>query len=52
MVDLLDDLRARGLLHGRTDEAGLWELLESGPVTLYCRIAPAPTACTSATSWP
>jgi len=41
MVDLLDDLRARGLVHDHTDEAGLTELLESGPVTLYCGIDPS-----------
>ena len=41
MVDLLDDLRARGLVHDHTDEAGLRELLESGPVTVYCGIDPS-----------
>ena len=41
MVDLLDDLRARGLVHDHTDEAGLTGLLESGPVTLYCGIDPS-----------
>ena len=41
MVDLLDDLRARGLVHDHTDEAGLTELLESGPATLYCGIDPS-----------
>ncbi len=41
MGDLLDDLRARGLVHDHTDEAGLTELLESGPVTLYCGIDPS-----------
>ncbi|MDE0516641.1 MAG: tyrosine--tRNA ligase [Acidimicrobiaceae bacterium] len=41
MVDLLDDLRARGLVHDHTDEAGLRELLESGPITLYCGIDPS-----------
>ena len=41
MVDLLDDLRARGLVHDHTDEVGLRELLESGPVTLYCGIDPS-----------
>ena len=40
MVDLLDDLRARGLVHDHTDEAGLRKLLESGPATLYCGIDP------------
>ncbi len=39
--DLLDDLRARGLVHDHTDEAGLRELLDSGPVTLYCGIDPS-----------
>ena len=41
MADLLDDLRARGLVHDHTDEAGLRELLDSGPVTLYCGIDPS-----------
>ena len=41
MVDLLDDLRARGLVHDHTDVVGLRELLESGPVTLYCGIDPS-----------
>ncbi len=41
MVDLLDDLRARRLVHDHTDEAGLRELLTSGPVTLYCGIDPS-----------
>ena len=41
MVDLLDDLRARGLVHDHTDEAGLRELLASGPVTVYCGIDPS-----------
>ena len=41
MADLLDDLRARGLVHDHTDEAGLRELLASGPVTLYCGIDPS-----------
>ena len=39
--DLLDDLRARGLVHDHTDEADLRELLEAGPVTLYCGIDPS-----------
>ena len=41
MVDLLDDLRARGLVHDHTDESALGELLDSGPVTLYCGIDPS-----------
>ena len=41
MVDLLDDLRARGLVHDHTDEAALRELLEAGPVILYCGIDPS-----------
>jgi len=41
MVDLLDDLRARGLVHDHTDEAALRRLLESGPVTVYCGIDPS-----------
>ena len=41
MADLLDDLGARGLVHDHTDEASLRELLDSGPVTLYCGIDPS-----------
>lgn len=41
MADLLDDLRARDLVHDHTDEAALRELLESGPVTVYCGIDPS-----------
>ena len=41
MADLLDDLRARGLVHDHTDEAGLRELLDSGGVTVYCGIDPS-----------
>ncbi len=41
MADLLDDLRARGLVHDHTDEAGLRELFDSGPATLYCGIDPS-----------
>ena len=41
MAEVLDDLRARGLVHDHTDEAGLRELLDSGPVTLYCGIDPS-----------
>ena len=41
MVDLLDDLRARGLVHDHTDEASLRELLDGGPVTVYCGIDPS-----------
>ena len=41
MADLLDDLRARGLVHDHTDEAELRELLDSGPVTVYCGIDPS-----------
>jgi len=41
MSDLLDDLRARGLVHDHTDEAGLRELLSSGPVVLYCGMDPS-----------
>ena len=41
MLDLLDDLRARGLVHDHTDEVGLRELLASGPVTVYCGIDPS-----------
>ena len=41
MADLLDDLRARGLLHDHTDEAALRELLGAGPVVLYCGMDPS-----------
>ena len=41
MAGLFEDLRARGLVHDHTDEAGLRKLLESGPVTLYCGIDPS-----------
>ena len=41
MAGLLDDLRARGLVHDHTDEAGLRELLDAGPVTVYCGIDPS-----------
>ena len=41
MADLFDDLRARGLVHDHTDEAGLRELLDSGSATLYCGIDPS-----------
>ena len=41
MVGLLDDLRARGLVHDHTNDAELSRLLESGPVTLYCGIDPS-----------
>ncbi len=41
VVDLLDDLRARGLVHDHTDEAAMRKLLGAGPVTLYCGIDPS-----------
>ncbi|MYC69959.1 MAG: tyrosine--tRNA ligase, partial [Gemmatimonadetes bacterium] len=41
MADLLDDLRARGLVHDHTDEAALRELLGAGPVVLYCGMDPS-----------
>ena len=41
MAEVLDDLRARGLVHDHTDESGLRDLLDSGPVTLYCGIDPS-----------
>ena len=41
MAGLLDDLRARGLVHDHTDEVGLRELLDAGPVTVYCGIDPS-----------
>ena len=37
---VIDDLRARGLLHDHTDEAGLRGLLAVGPVVLYHGIDP------------
>ena len=41
MADLLDDLRARGLVHDHTDEAALRDLLGAGPVVLYCGMDPS-----------
>ncbi|MCY4176004.1 MAG: tyrosine--tRNA ligase [Acidimicrobiaceae bacterium] len=41
MVDLLDDLKARGLVQDTTDEAELRELLAEPPVTLYLGIDPS-----------
>ncbi len=41
MVDLLDDLRSRGLLQDNTDEASLRALLDAAPVTLYLGIDPS-----------
>ncbi len=41
MIPLLDDLRARGLLHNHTAEATLSDLLASGPTTLYLGIDPS-----------
>ncbi len=38
---IIDDLRARGLLHDSTDEAELRALLDAGPVVLYHGIDPS-----------
>ena len=38
---IIDDLRARGLLHDSTDEAELRSLLDAGPVVLYHGIDPS-----------
>ncbi|NDH12171.1 MAG: tyrosine--tRNA ligase, partial [Actinobacteria bacterium] len=38
---IIDDLRARGLLHDTTDEAELRALLDAGPVVLYHGIDPS-----------
>ena len=40
MVDILDELRWRGLLAQTTDEQALREALSAGPVTLYCGFDP------------
>jgi len=39
-VDLIDELRWRGLIHQMTDEAGLAKLLASGPQTIYIGFDP------------
>ncbi len=38
---IIDDLRARGLIHDTTDEASLRARLDEGPVTLYHGIDPS-----------
>ena len=40
MVDILQDLQARGLVPQTTDEAGLTKHLEENQVTLYCGFDP------------
>lgn len=40
MVDILQDLQARGLVQQTTDEAGLKKHLEENQVTLYCGFDP------------
>lgn len=40
MVDILQDLQARGLVQQMTDEAGLTKHLEEKQVTLYCGFDP------------
>ena len=40
MVDILQDLQARGLVQQTTDEAGLTKHLEENQVTLYCGFDP------------
>ncbi|HET7616126.1 MAG TPA: tyrosine--tRNA ligase, partial [Bacillales bacterium] len=39
-MNILDDLEFRGLLNQVTDREGLHELLDEGPVTLYCGFDP------------
>jgi tyrosyl-tRNA synthetase len=38
---IIDDLRARGLIHDTTDEANLRARLDAGPITLYHGIDPS-----------
>lgn len=40
-ADVLDDLRARGLIHDTTDLEALRERLDAGPITLYHGIDPS-----------
>jgi tyrosyl-tRNA synthetase len=40
-MDILEELRWRGLLYQCTDEAGLAKRLAEGPVTLYCGYDPS-----------
>ena len=40
MTGILDELAWRGLISQTTDEAALRELLDAGPVTLYCGFDP------------
>ncbi len=37
---ILDDLAARSLIHGQTDDAELRAALSAGPITLYCGFDP------------
>ena len=39
-ADILDDLRARGLVQDSTDESELRQRLDAGPITLYCGFDP------------
>src|SRR6056297_4362545 len=39
-MELLEDLRSRGLIHQATDEAGLGQLLASGQQTVYIGFDP------------
>ncbi len=41
MMDLLNDLRARGLVQDTTDQAALRQLLDTAPATLYLGIDPS-----------
>lgn len=45
-IDLLDELRWRGLLHQCTDEAGLAEHLAQGPRRVYCGFDPTADSLT------
>lgn len=45
-IDLLDELRWRGLLHQCTDEAGLAEHLALGPRRVYCGFDPTADSLT------
>ena len=38
---IIDDLKARGLVHDTTDEAALRTRLDEGPITLYHGIDPS-----------
>lgn len=45
-IDLLEELRWRGLLHQCTDEAGLAEHLSDGPKRVYCGFDPTADSLT------